>query len=66
MEISKLIVDDINKHNEDIHYQIKSLRLLSIELTQKFGKDFSKSNLNNMINFYLNYSNVLTLSGQLR
>ena len=65
MEIGKLIVDDINNHNEDKYYQIKSLRILSKELTKKFGKGFSKSNLNNMINFYLSYGNVQTLSGQL-
>lgn len=65
MEIGKLIVDDINNHNGDKLYQTKSLRILSKELTQKFGKGFSKSNLNNMINFYLTYGSVQTLSGQL-
>lgn len=65
MEIEKLIVDDINNHNGDKLYQTKSLRILSKELTQKFGKGFSKSNLNNMINFYLTYGSVQTLSGQL-
>lgn len=65
MEIWKLIVDDINNHNGDKLYQTKSLRILSKELTQKFGKGFSKSNLNNMINFYLTYGSVQTLSGQL-
>lgn len=65
MEIGKLIVDDINNHSGDKLYQTKSLRILSKELTQKFGKGFSKSNLNNMINFYLTYGSVQTLSGQL-
>lgn len=65
MEIGKLIVDDINNHNGDKLYQTKSLRILSKELTQKFGKGFPKSNLNNMINFYLTYGSVQTLSGQL-
>lgn len=65
MEIGKLIVDDINNHNGDKLYQTKSLRILSKELTQKFGKGFFKSNLNNMINFYLTYGSVQTLSGQL-
>lgn len=63
MEIGKLIVDDINDHNGDKLYE-KSLRILSKELTQKFGKGFSKSNVDNMINFYLTYGSVQTLSGQ--
>ena len=65
MEIGKFIVNDINNHSNDKDYQAKSLRLLSKELTQKFGKGFSKSNLNNMINFYLTYGSVQTLSGHL-
>ncbi len=61
MEIGELLVEnDLSFENEE-----KSLRALSKELTQKFGEGFSKSNLNNMINFYLEYNSVQTLSGHL-
>ena len=65
MQIGKIIVEDSEKHKNDEDYQVKSLRYLSKELTRKYGRGFSKSNLNNMINFYLSYGSVQTLSGQL-
>ena len=65
MEIGRLIVEDNSAHLDDSNYQAKSLRILPKELSKKFGKGFSKSNLNNMINFYLSYHTVQTLSGQL-
>lgn len=65
MGIGKLLVEnDLSFTNQDSSSE-KSLRALSKELTKRFGKGFSKSNLNNMINFYLEYNSVQTLSGQL-
>ena len=65
MQIGKIIVEDSEKPKNDEDYQVKSLRYLSKELTRKYGRGFSKSNLNNMINFYQSYGSVQTLSGQL-
>ena len=65
MEIGKLLVDNNLSFKSEDTSKEKSLRALSKELTKKFGKGFSKSNLNNMINFYLEYNSVQTLSGQL-
>ena len=65
MEIGRLLFDNnLSFTNEDASKE-KSLRALSKELTKKFGKGFSKSNLNNMINFYLEYNSVQTLSERL-
>ena len=60
MEIGRIIVEDASKHSNDSEYQKRSLRFLSKELTRKYGRGFSKSNLNNMINFGLT-SNLVTL-----
>ena len=65
MEIGKLLVDNNLSFKSEDTSKEKSLRALSKELTKRFGKGFSKSNLNNMINFYLEYNSVQTLSGQL-
>ena len=68
MEIGKLLVNNnlsFTSENTFKEKEEKSLRTLSKELTKRFGKGFSKSNLNNMINFYLEYNSVQTLSGQL-
>jgi hypothetical protein len=65
MEIGRLLVDNnLSFANEDASKE-KSLRALSKELTKRFRKGFSKSNLNNMINFYLEYNSVQTLSERL-
>ncbi len=65
MEIGRLLVNNNLSFTSEDTSKEKSLRALSKELTKRFGKGFSKSNLNNMINFYLEYNSVQTLSGQL-
>ena len=54
--------------NSRAEYGEQIVATLSHELTNRFGKGFTKSALNRMINFYLAYSNekiVATLSQQL-
>lgn len=64
-KIGKLIVEREELNNTG-HQSSRDLILeLSKQLTKIFGKGFSRSNLFNMRKFYLNYSNVQTLSGQL-
>lgn len=46
-------------------YGDKTLKQLSKTLTEEFGKGFSRSNLQNMRLFYLNYSKCQTVSGKL-
>ena len=65
MEIGRLLVNNNLSFTSEDTSKEKSLRALSKELTKRFGKGFLKSNLNNLINFYLEYNSVQTLSGQL-
>ena len=46
-------------------YGKQTLKELSKELTREFGKGFSRSNLQNMRQFYLAYEKCQTLSGKL-
>ncbi len=46
-------------------YGKQTLKVLSSELTKEFGKGFSRSNLQNMRQFYLSYEKCQTLSGKL-
>ena len=46
-------------------YGKQTLKALSAELTKEFGKGFSRSNLQNMRQFYLSYEKCQTLSGKL-
>lgn len=46
-------------------YGEQTLKQLSKELTQVFGKGFSRSNLQNMRGLYLNYENCQSLTGKL-
>jgi len=46
-------------------YGKQTLKQLSKELTTEFGKDFSRSNLQNMRAFYLAYPICQTVSGKL-
>lgn len=52
MEIGRLIVEDINTHENKEDYQSKTISMLSKELTKKFGRGFSRANILNMITFY--------------
>lgn len=65
MEIGRLIVKDINTHENKEDYQSKTISMLSKELTKKFGRGFSRANIWNMITFYKEYGSVQTLSEQL-
>ena len=46
-------------------YGKQTLKVLAKELTNEFGKGFSRSNLQNMRQFYLTYEKCQTLSGKL-
>lgn len=46
-------------------YGKQTLKDLSTELTKEFGKGFSRSNLQNMRQFYLTYKKCQTVSGKL-
>lgn len=65
MEIGRLIVEDINTHENKEEYQTKTISILSKELTKEFGKGFSRANIWNMITFYKEYGDVQTLSERL-
>ena len=66
MEIGKLLVEDINLHENEENYQNKTISMLSKELTRKFGKGFSRANIWNMITFYKEYGSVQTVSERFR
>lgn len=65
MEIGRLIVEDMNAHENKEDYQTKTISWLSKELTKEFGKGFSRANIWNMITFYKEYHSVQTLSEHL-
>lgn len=55
------------EQNESIRaaYGEQTLKQLSKALTNEFGKGFSRSNLQNMRAFYLNYENCQSVTGKL-
>ncbi|MFA9499230.1 YhcG family protein [Mannheimia sp. E30BD] len=55
-EIGRMIVEDELQGNERAKYAQSQLKGLSEKLTEQFGKGFSVSNLKNMRQFYLTYS----------
>lgn len=63
--IGRTIVE--NEQNGDItpQYGRKLYSLLSKDLTNEYGKGFSRSNIFNMRNLYLKYPTIQTVSGQL-
>lgn len=65
MEIGRLIVEDMNAHENNEDYQNKTISMLSKELSKEFGKGFSRANIWNMITFYKEYGSVQTLSERL-
>jgi hypothetical protein len=65
-EIGRMIVEDEQKGAERAEYGKRILQALSDQLTQKFGKGFSVSNLEQMRMFFLVYSKSQTLSGKLQ
>jgi len=64
-QIGKLIADSEQAGSFNETTARHFILSLSKVLTNEFGRGFSRSNLFNMRNFYLNYSDVQTVSGQL-
>ena len=64
-KIGKIIIEDEQENNERAEYGKKLLKELSKKLTKEYGKGFSRSNLQNMRQFYLKYPICQTLSGKL-
>ena len=62
--IGRVIVEDELKNNRG-EYGKKQLLAISKNLTNKFGKGFSRANLQNMRLLYLKYPNCQTLSSKL-
>lgn len=65
MNIGRLIVEYEQNGNDKAEYGASTLKLLSKELTNLYGRGFSKSNLFSMRRFYLEYGKFQTLSGKL-
>lgn len=63
--IGRIICEYEQSVPERADYGKQTLKLLSKELTKEFGKGFSRSNLQNMRQFYLTYEKCQTLSGKL-
>lgn len=63
-EIGKRIVEEEQKGEERAQYGEKIIKNLSKTLTNEFGRGFSMTNLKQMKQFYLAYSNRQTLSDQ--
>jgi len=64
-QIGKLIVDNEPSKVMSDNSARSFILSLSKDLTNELGRGFSRSNLFNMRNFYLNYPDVQTASGQL-
>ena len=63
--IGRIIVEYEQQNQMRADYGKQTLKGLSKELTQEFGKGFSRSNLQNMRAFYLAYEKCQTVSGKL-
>ena len=64
-EIGRIIVEDEQGNSDRSEYGKQLVTDLSKRLTKEYGKGFSRSNLQNMRNFYLSYPICQTLSGKL-
>ena len=64
-EIGRIIVEDEQGNSDRAKYGKQLVTDLSKRLTKEYGKGFSRSNLQNMRNFYLSYPICQTLSGKL-
>jgi len=65
-DIGKAIVEHEQNGKIRADYGKSILLDVSKKLTKELGKGFSRSNLQNMRLFYINYQNCQTLSGELR
>ncbi len=63
-EIGRMIVEDEQKGESRAEYGKEQLKFLSKNLTEKFGKGFSETNLKQMRQFFLSYSICQTLSDE--
>ena len=63
--IGQIICEYEQSVPERADYGKQTLKELSKELTREFGKGFSRSNLQNMRQFYLSYKKCQTVSGKL-
>jgi len=63
--IGKIIVEEEQKGNAKAVYGEQLIPMLSKQLTQQFGKGFSKSNLAYMRQFYNMFSNFHAVRGNL-
>lgn len=64
-EIGRIIVEEEQGNSDRAEYGKQLVTDLSKKLTKEYGKGFSRSNLQNMRNFYLSYLICQTLSGKL-
>jgi hypothetical protein len=64
-DIGRIIVEYEQKGNVKAQYGASLLPELSKRLTAELGRGFSRSNLQNMRNFYLEYQICQTVSGKL-
>ncbi|MCT4640163.1 MAG: PDDEXK nuclease domain-containing protein [Bacteroidales bacterium] len=65
-DIGKVIVEEEQGGEERAKYGKYILKELSERLTKEFGKGFSQRNLEQMRQFYLNYSKAQTLSAEFK
>lgn len=63
-EIGRMIVEDEQNGENRAEYGKEQLKFISENLTKKFGKGFSETNLKQMRQFYLSYSIRQTLSDE--
>ena len=63
--IGKRIVEEEQKGNLKAEYGSRLLKEISKELTNEFGRGFSKSNLFSMRKFFIEYPKFQTVSGKL-
>ena len=64
-KIGEIIIRYEQNDSIRAEYGDQTLKQLSKTLTAEFGKGFSRSNLQNMRSFYMNYEKCQTLSGKL-
>lgn len=64
-EIGRIIIEDEQGNSDRAEYGKHLITDLSKKLTKEYGKGFSRSNLQNMRNFYLSYPICQTVSGKL-
>lgn len=64
-KIGEIIIRYEQNDSIRAEYGEQTLKQLSKTLTAEFGKGFSRSNLQNMRTFYMNYEKCQTLSGKL-